>query len=299
MNKPRLPLDIEFLMESILQENPDGVPDETGYEFATWYGRSPAYAFMTFEHFNMIGLGVTHHAMVDFCYDTSKKERPLDYFKTVLEGRRDVQVSSEEGFFKNLTTGKLGEYIRMGGRRAPGADGGNKDVEKYRTGLGLTGRIWTEKKLISFWNGSSEVVNQWDKVEKLFKDFADTLGKLEEYQVDFIERMANPKKPLVPASSISSSRSNDGKLKPTNQMDFLEKLSPEKLAALQKKLHTMKPAEKKRALQALGAGNFKAAEIADKLGMSVAQFNHIMNVNEGEDDKMPNLADLAKQLGKQ
>ena len=297
MHKPRLPFDIEFLMESILQENPDAVEDKDGNYVTTWHGRSPAYAFMTFEHFNMIGLGVTHHAMVDFCYNTAHKARPVDFFKTVVDGRA-VQVSSEEGFFKNLTTGKLGEYIKAGGRRAPEADVSGGDVEKYRTGLGLTGRIWTGKKLISFWNSSSEVVNQWDEVEKMFKDFAGTLGKLEEYQVDFIERESNPKKPLVTASSISSSRSSVGKLRPTNQMDFLEKLSPEKLAALQKKLHTMKPVEKKRALQALGAGNFKAAEIADKLDMSVAQFNHIMNVNENEEDQMPNLADLAKQLGK-
>jgi hypothetical protein len=42
----------------------------------------------------------------------------------------------------------------------------------------------------------------------------------------------------------------------------------------------MTPKEKKAALEKLGAKNTKTIDIANKLGMSVAEFNHIMNVNE-------------------
>lgn len=76
-------------------------------------------------------------------------------------------------------------------------------------------------------------------------------------------------------------------------------MSSADIKAIQQKLHTLPPEQKKQALQAMGKRNVKAAEIADKLGMTVAEFNHIMNVNEGEEDKMPDLIDLARQLGKQ
>ena len=48
MNKPRLPFDIEFLMESVLKETPDfimGVNDKSLAQWDEGYGK--IYAFMT------------------------------------------------------------------------------------------------------------------------------------------------------------------------------------------------------------------------------------------------------------
>lgn len=63
--------------------------------------------------------------------------------------------------------------------------------------------------------------------------------------------------------------------------DVIEKLTPEQLKAVQEKLHVLDPEEKKKAMDVLGMNTpHKAAMIANKLGMSVAEFNHLMNVNE-------------------
>ena len=43
----------------------------------------------------------------------------------------------------------------------------------------------------------------------------------------------------------------------------------------------------------------KVEKLAAMLGMSVAEYNHIMHINEAEEDKMPNLVDIARQLGEQ
>jgi DNA-directed RNA polymerase specialized sigma subunit len=44
----------------------------------------------------------------------------------------------------------------------------------------------------------------------------------------------------------------------------------------------------------LGADHSKAGEIANKLGMSAAEYNHIMNVNE--DSTMPSLSEIVSSI---
>lgn len=120
-------------------------------------------------------------------------------------------------------------------------------------------------------------------VEQLFTQSAGKFGKLSDYKVDWLERDIR-EMPMTPASEVSSSSGSED-----NQMDFLEKLSgdapisPEELKKLQGELHLMSAKEKKEALLKLGYKNKKYEEraaIADKLGMTVAEFNSIMNVNE-------------------
>ena len=114
------------------------------------------------------------------------------------------------------------------------------------------------------------------------------IGNLDEYQIDWYERGAHSSDPLTPASDVSSGKIT--KKEEPAQSDFIEKLfsdpkSVGKLTSAQQKkasdvIHLL-PAEKKRQkLMAMGYKNIKAIEIADALGMTVAEFNHLMNVNE-------------------
>lgn len=189
---------------------------------------------------------------------------------------------------------------------------GNGRRLAYRAKLGITGRLWPDKGIISFWNASDDVIEHWDRVEKMFDDFKHRdihIGKLENYKIDWLERArrrdSGKYSPMTSASSISSKRDTP------RQPDFLKVLfnSPQRLPelgsdeieALQKKLHMMNPAQKKVALNMMGKKNVKAIEIANKLGITVAEFNHLMHqgLDEIEDEKMPNMSVLAKQLTKQ
>jgi len=121
-------------------------------------------------------------------------------------------------------------------------------------------------------------------VEQLFSQSAGRFGKLSDYKVDWLERDIRVM-PMTPADEITSASGSED-----NQMNFLEKLSgdaapisADELKELQKILHKLSPEKKKRALIKLGIKNVKYEQLADiveKLGMSMAEYNHIMNVNE-------------------
>ena len=293
MNKPRLPFDIEFLVETILNENPDGVDGLNGEELTHW--TSGGVCFMTFDDFSVISRDQTHGDIMQFILKAASKKQQRGYLNHIMRVG-DMQISSVEGMLKNVRHGKLADYLNS---NSAGIDVGGMKAKVYRSEFGLSGRIWPSKKIISFWNKTTDVIKNWDKIVGMFKSFP-ILGKLEEYQVDLIERSWVAGKPLVSAETISSSREKKTVKKKSPQLDFFDKLTPDQVKQLQQKVHVLPPAQKKQALIALGGQDInKRAEIAAKLGMSVAEYNHIMNVNEGEESVMPNLVDLAKQLNKQ
>ena len=283
MNKPRLPFDIEFLMESVLKETPDfimGVNDKSLAQWDEGYGK--IYAFMTFDHSSVLGKDLTHYKIAKFMDAAINKMSP----ETYLNNLTNLSVSNIAGLKKDLIYGRLGKAAAQSSL----AD------DTFRVNFGLSGRIWVNKKMISFWNSRQAVIKDWDALEQMFKDFAHILGPIEEYHIDWIERRCWT--PLTPASTLSGNKRGPADGEQQLALRFADDLSGDEIKAIQKRLHTMKPEEKKKALQALGKKNVKAAEIADALGMSVAQFNHIMHVNETEEEKMPTLAELAVRLGK-
>lgn len=295
--KPRLPLDIDFLLESVLTEDPDAVYDKDGYPIAV-YGDGGGYAFAIFDNFSIMVKATTHYSIIDFLYAAFNDSDPVHY----VQSNPKAMLSDPVGLRMDFARGKLYDYLRAGGRNA---NYNAETADSYRLKLGLTGRVWPKKEVLSFWNRNLVVFSRWEDVEKMFKAFSKTLGSLDDYMVDFVDRQSD-EAPLIPAFEITKSKHSGEKLPdPEGQTDFMSSiLSPKKMSsadikAIQQKLHTLPPEQKKQALQAMGKRNVKAAEIADKLGMTVAEFNHIMNVNEGEEDKMPDLIDLARQLGKQ
>lgn len=314
----RIPFDIQFLMESImdespdmvklcgkkanidpsleghiklkdlLKENPDVVKSAEGAKIANWTS-GDAIAFFAFPEFSILNEGGVHYDIIDEMSDIHEN---LEYFlknpNAVLQrfNRSKMKLSSVDGLLKALSYGPLKQFYDKGGRYKDTSSSGG-----FRIAVGgLSGRLWTNKKIISFWNKKDDVVKRWGNIEKMFEERGATIEDINDYNVDWLERDISTNTPMTPASEISTSKSSSNKSdEDSKQGSFLDKLfgekeiSDEEIKKLQGRLHTLSAKEKKKVMLAMGYKNLKAADIADKLNMTVAEFNHIMNVNEGEE----------------
>jgi hypothetical protein len=272
-------------LKDLLKENPDFVSDEHGGKIAKYFD-TDAIAFFAFKEFSILNRGGVHYDMLNTMrdiYDDGSPAHDIEY----LMDEKGFLLSSSLGLIDELDDGPLGQYFKnysadYSDETGSGSDGSSPNAGAFRTKSGgLAGRIWTKKKIISFWNRKEDVVKRWNEIQKMFKEFEGMLGDLGEYRVDWLERDASVKTPMTPASEVSSAGSSGDK-----QQTFLDalfgekKLSDEDIKKLQGRLHTMSAQEKKKVMLNMGYKNVKAADIADKLGMTVAEFNHIMHVNE-------------------
>ena len=292
MSKPRLPLDIEFLLESVLTETPDTVYNQDDFEVADYQDRD-SVAFMLTPNFSAICPRGVHFDIVDalkFVYNNLDKIKNDTALKDELK-LRFVKVANLKGLRNDLKSGAIADYF--------GKPKGSDEVSVRKIPGTISGRLWTNRKIISFWNDSKTVVKNWKLIEHLFTENGITVGKLENYKVDWIERALSSETPMTPASSVNSSTKQDD----PNQGDFIAKLfsdkdklqslPQEKLDSIVKKIHMLPPDKKREALLAMGYKNIKAIEIAEILGMTVAEFNNIMNVNESI-----KLSEIVKKLQK-
>ena len=293
MSKPRLPLDIEFLLESVLDETPDTVYNQDD-EWVADYTDRDGVAFMLTPNFSAICRRGVHFDIVDalkFAYNNLDKLENDVALKDELK-LRFVKVANLKGLRNDLKSGPMADYFSkpksseaVSVRKIPGT---------------ISGRLWTNRKIISFWNESKTVVRNWKLIEHLFTENGITVGKLENYKVDWIERASSIEgSPMTPAASVTSDTKQDD----PNQGDFIAKLfgdkdklqslPQEKLDKIVDKLHILPPEKKREVLLAMGYKNIKAIEIAEILGMTVAEFNNIMNVNESI-----KLSEIVKKLQK-
>ena len=294
MSKPRLPLDIEFLLESVLDETPDTVYNQDD-EWVADYTDRDGVAFMLTPNFSAICRRGVHFDIVDalkFAYNNLDKLENDVALKDELK-LRFVKVANLKGLRNDLKSGPMADYFSK-------PKSSERGVSIRKIPGTISGRLWTNRKIISFWNNSKTVVKNWDMVKDLFIENSLMLGKLENYRVDWIERALNSRgSPMTPAGSVTSDTKQDD----PNQGDFIAKLfgdknklqslPQEKLDDIVKKIHLLSPAKKREALLAMGYKNIKAIEIAEILGMTVAEFNNIMNVNESI-----KLSEIVKKLQK-
>ena len=294
----------------LLKECPDGVYDENGRRQVHYWHDHDAVAFFAFPMCCLIkrGRGGIHSDIwkgLRQCY----REQSLSPIITPKNDDDYVgiefDVTREDLLSLLRPEGYLGKLMQ--------SDLDNK-IDDYRSEIpdALAGRLWEGDKIISFWNAQPDVLSNWPNVQSMFAGF---FGSLCDYTVDWTERdydveSGKTPRPLTPASEISSkefrgSRSPDDlpdqedlgavpEKDPKDQegqLNFLAKMFQEPqlldkvddgiLKKIRDKVHVLDPQAKAQVLKA--AGNLprhKAAEIADKLGMSVAEFNHIMHVNE-------------------
>ena len=176
--KRRLPVDIEFLMESILSEDPDVVYDMDNEEIAIWHNKG-AVAFICYNHFDAACIE-GKHSTIDYVLRDVVKERIATSAIELFGKTRGVGVSPISGLAEELKTNEKFKNHMTG-----------INIDDYRH-LGISGRAWPEKKILSFWNKRKAVIENWDRVVRMFDDpmFKGVLGNLEDYQVDFLERIS-------------------------------------------------------------------------------------------------------------
>lgn len=282
MTKPRLPFDIEFLMESVLDESPDYVYNPDGTLAAKFV--DGGIAFFAFRKFSI--LSEATHTDIVFRLNMMDDERISDggklsdeRFGELMQGLEGyMQTSSKKELLASINGGEILQYFDKFERIAT-------DAMVSRKHLGLSGRAWPQRSIISFWLDTNSVIKKWDDVEKMFSDNKTTLGDLNSYRVDWVERTNDYGIPMTMASDVSSKK---------NGGVHVNNISPDELKKLQSQLHVMSPQQKRDALMMLGAGGRKAPELADRLGITVAQLHHMANVNESVG--IPKLSDIVKNL---
>ena len=275
-------------LKDLINEDPDAVVGLSGKEISDWTD-ADAVAFIITEKCSIINVGGIHADIVDTMENLYiyLLDRP-DVNDASLQRRLEKNGMATDNIvaLRELLTqpSAFHEYLKNGGRT------GNQGIN-IRTIQGtIFGRLWYRKKLMSFWITTQKVVKNWNWVKNFFKNMQGTnIGNLNDYEIDWLERSRNAS--MTPLTKASDVDANTGK-PDANQKDFIsalfgdvekiKSLPPEEIEKLNKKIHLLPPSKKREALLAMGYKNIKAIEIADALGMTVAEFNNIMNVNESE-----------------
>ena len=279
-----------------LQETPDAVYSPQGAQITTWGDRG-AEAFIATSWYSILLSQGTHHGIMKYMHGILSEDgdKVLDEFEKIggtVSNRKAViaDIQDKQGY--------LGQIFAA----APFGDYNIRD-EVEKNDHFILGRLWTATRLIALWNEQSVVLENWGVVKNMFYENP-KLGKLNSYRVDFVEREAasyeSGKYPeFTPASDVEKSEApkkpsedTGGQINMITQLfakvQELPKISDDKLKKIREKLHVLDPNVKAQVAKMLGtAGTHKAAAIAAKLGMSVAEFNHLWNMNEGVVNENP------------
>ena len=275
-------------LKDLLNEDPDEVIDMSDRAICDWTD-ADAVAFIITEKCSIINVGGIHADIVDTMENLYiyLLDRP-DVNDASLQRRLEKNGMATDNIvaLRELLTqpSAFHEYLKNGGRS------GNERINVRTIQGTIFGRLWYRKKLMSFWITTQKVVKNWNWVKNFFKNMQGTnIGNLNDYEIDWLERSRNAS--MTPLTKASDVDANTGK-PDANQKDFIsalfgdvekiKSLPPEEIEKLNKKIHLLPPSKKREALLAMGYKNIKAIEIADALGMTVAEFNNIMNVNEGD-----------------
>ena len=274
-------------LKDLINEDPDAVVGLSGKEICDWTD-ADAVAFIITEKCNIINMGGVHSDIMDamenlYIYLLDRPSANDASLQRRLE--KNGMATDNIVALRELLTqpSAFHEYLKNGGRS------GNQGINVRTIQGTIFGRLWYRKKLMSFWITTQKVVKNWNWVKNFFNNMHKLTGDLNDYEIDWLERSRNAS--MTPLTKASDVDANTGK-PDANQKDFIsalfgdvekiKSLPPEEIEKLNKKIHLLPPSKKREALLAMGYKNIKAIEIADALGMTVAEFNNIMNVNEGD-----------------
>ena len=274
-------------LKDLINEDPDAVVGLSGKEISEWTD-ADAVAFIITQKCSIVNVGGIHADIMDtmetlYIYLLDRPDANDASLQRRLE-KNGINTDNIVALRELLTQpSAFHEYLKNGGRT------GNQGTNFRNIQGTIFGRLWYRKKLMSFWNNTQKVVKNWNWVKNYFNNMQKLTGDLNDYEIDWLERSRNAS--MTPLTKASDVDANTGK-PDANQQDFIstlfgdvkkiKSLSPEEIEKLNKKIHLLPPAKKREALLAMGYKNIKAIEIADALGMTVAEFNNIMNVNEGD-----------------
>jgi hypothetical protein len=164
----------------------------------------------------------------------------------------------------------------------------------------LTGRLWLNKQVISFWNDHKEVKQGWNDIIHMFDHAPESFGDWEDYSIDWIERTSNEDTfPMGRMSEVARQLGKQAdKVDPKKEKsvdavgqknfvarlfatsDKIKTLDPAQLKAIREKMHVLDPQVKGELMKLSKQYKNKAAEIAEALGMSVAEFHHLYHIDE-------------------
>lgn len=274
-------------LKDLINEDPDEVIDMSDRAICDWTD-ADAVAFIITEKCSIINMGGVHSDIMDamenlYIYLLDRPSANDASLQRRLE--KNGMATDNIVALRELLTqpSAFHEYLKNGGRS------GNERINVRTIQGTIFGRLWYRKKLMSFWITTQKVVKNWNWVKNFFNNMNKLTGDLNDYEIDWLERSRNTS--MTPLTKASDVDANTGK-PDANQKDFIsalfgdvekiKSLPPEEIEKLNKKIHLLPPSKKREALLAMGYKNIKAIEIADALGMTVAEFNNIMNVNESD-----------------
>ena len=242
-----------ILLKDLLKESPEEVIiSKYAKETLKWHN-SVAYTFITFPTFSLVGRNIAHGNIlrnVNNVMGDAGDVDNVDELKKLITnyfGKIDLSCSNIDAFIKDYNNGVLHKFIKTHGeywflfnmseiRSLPDC---------------LFGRVWPENKIISCWSKLDDIKRNWHEVKDVFLRNASTLGKLDDYTVDYSERDGMYQKGVfldfIPAKDIKTSSAEKSTL------------TPEEILDLKKKLHTLRPDQKKQAMIKLGMVDFNAA----------------------------------------
>ena len=274
-------------LKDLINEDPDAVVGLSGKEISDWTD-ADAVAFIITQKCSIVNVGGIHADIMDtmetlYIYLLDRPDANDASLQRRLE-KNGINTDNIVALRELLTQpSAFHEYLKNGGRT------GNQGINFRNIQGTIFGRLWYRKKLMSFWITTQKVVKNWNWVKNFFNNMNKLTGDLNDYEIDWLERSRNAS--MTPLTKASDVDANTGK-PDANQQDFIstlfgdvkkiKSLSPKEIEKLNKKIHLLPPEKKREALLAMGYKNIKAIEIADALGMTVAEFNNIMNVNEGD-----------------
>ena len=270
-----------------LAESPDWVqggdaPEKKEGTLKWYYGDN--WAFFAFKDYSMVSAKRTHEAMLKAAKETWEDKE----MTTAIMLEAAVRVSNEKAFLKDLFTegGQLNHWVKHEKQ-----DDIRVDYDEV-----ICGRLWTDRKIISFWNDNDDVIHHWDYVEKMFESFSPKLGSLKKYRIDWITRfnstdafgtadaVAQERKKMAPHVEPVDPKQLDFFTKLIKTPEKLDRLSDEQLKKVRGVLHVMPPEVKSQVMKQLGSElKNKSDAIANKLGMSAVELNSLMRVDESPD----------------
>lgn len=291
-------------LKDLINEDPDAVYAKINNRVAriTHYGDDDAAAFMTFPTFSVVSYHGVHYDIKSFLANfyiklMAGQKVEIQDVKDITE-KAEIEVSDIQSMLDDLKGNGVAAKAFKDGIFATAT------AYRYKIKKSLSGRIWADSSVIAFWNKKEDVLENWGQIRQMFKDNYG-LGSAEQYRVDFLERSESDyDDPLVSGEEVTKVASKQSEPSgDKNQLDFfgkllnnpnnLDKLSDAQMEKLAGKLHLLTPAEKNRVMKAAGMNNNKAAEIASKMGLSVAEFHHLMQVNE---EKLPSLQEIVNKI---
>jgi hypothetical protein len=234
-------------LASLLKESPDAV--YANGEGIASFQAPDAYSFIldpnsTFYIYASSANGSFHSALAYFLEKVFNKSKDKESFKTnLLDGLRE-----ETRFIASGDLDAAYDFI-------------NKHNNKHHSRKwGIAGRIWTEKKIISFWHKRPIVVKMMNRVEDFIKNAFDQSAK--DYKYDFVD--SAKKNPMLTYDQLINNKVRSK----------IDSLSDKDIKDLMKAQH-LNPNAKKilNLLSTSGSGSDKLDRVARNAGYrSAAEF---------------------------